>query len=64
MAFDNRRILHGRDAYAVGDGSRWLRGCYSERDELDSRIRILERARRMASDASVAHVSSPENYSR
>jgi gamma-butyrobetaine dioxygenase len=46
MAFDNRRILHGRDAYAVGDGGRWLRGCYSERDELDSRIRILERARR------------------
>jgi gamma-butyrobetaine dioxygenase len=48
MAFDNRRILHGRDAYAAGDGSRFLRGCYSERDELDSRIRILERARRMA----------------
>jgi gamma-butyrobetaine dioxygenase len=48
MAFDNRRILHGRDAYAAGDGGRWLRGCYSERDELDSRIRILERTRRMA----------------
>jgi gamma-butyrobetaine dioxygenase len=48
LAFDNRRILHGRDAYAMGDGGRWLRGCYSERDELDSRIRILERARRMS----------------
>jgi gamma-butyrobetaine dioxygenase len=48
MAFDNRRILHGRDAYTTGDGSRWLRGCYSERDELDSRIRILERGRRLA----------------
>jgi gamma-butyrobetaine dioxygenase len=48
MAFDNRRILHGRDAYKVSGGSRWLRGCYSERDELESRIRILERARRMA----------------
>ncbi len=49
MAFDNRRILHGRDAYAASGGSRWLRGCYSERDELESRIRILERARRIAS---------------
>jgi gamma-butyrobetaine dioxygenase len=46
IAFDNRRILHGRDAYVAGDGSRWLRGCYSERDELNSRIRILERQRR------------------
>jgi gamma-butyrobetaine dioxygenase len=51
LAFDNRRILHGRDAYAVGDGGRWLRGCYSERDELSSRIRILERKRRLAPSA-------------
>ena len=51
LAFDNRRILHGRDAYAVGDGGRWLRGCYSERDELSSRIRMLERGRRMAEAA-------------
>jgi gamma-butyrobetaine dioxygenase len=51
LAFDNRRILHGRDAFAEGDGGRWLRGCYSERDELSSRIRILERDRRMASSA-------------
>jgi gamma-butyrobetaine dioxygenase len=46
LAFDNRRILHGRDAYGEGGGSRFLRGCYCERDELYSRIRILERARR------------------
>jgi gamma-butyrobetaine dioxygenase len=46
LAFDNRRILHGRDGYTSGGGGRWLRGCYSERDELSSRIRILERARR------------------
>jgi gamma-butyrobetaine dioxygenase len=49
IAFDNRRILHGRDAYGVGSGGRFLRGCYSERDELESRIRILQRARRMSS---------------
>ena len=44
LAFDNRRILHGRDAYTEGRRDRLLRGCYGERDELRSRIRILERA--------------------
>ena len=48
LAFDNRRILHGRDAYTAAGGGRWLRGCYGERDELNSRIRILQRARRAA----------------
>ena len=51
LAFDNRRILHGRDAYTEGHGTRMLRGCYGERDELRSRIRILERARRQPSGA-------------
>ena len=53
LAFDNRRILHGRDAYGEGGGGRWLRGCYSERDELDSRIRILQRAGRAAAAVSI-----------
>ena len=46
MAFDNRRILHGRDAFEAAGGRRFLRGCYGEREELDSRIRILERRNR------------------
>jgi gamma-butyrobetaine dioxygenase len=49
MAFDNRRILHARGAFTDPAGEhrrRHLRGCYSERDELHSRIRMLERARR------------------
>jgi gamma-butyrobetaine dioxygenase len=46
LAFDNRRILHGRDAYDHGGGRRLLRGCYGEREELHSRIRTLERGRR------------------
>jgi len=50
VAFDNRRILHGRDAFdADGGGTRLLRGCYGERDELRSRLRILDRERRRAS---------------
>ena len=47
IAFDNRRILHGRTAFDDGDnGRRHLRGCYSERDELHSRLRVLERQQR------------------
>jgi gamma-butyrobetaine dioxygenase len=46
MAFDNRRALHARGAFADSTGRRFLRGCYTERDELHSRIRMLERGRR------------------
>ena len=46
MVFDNRRVLHARGAFAVA-GRRHLRGCYTERDELYSRLRILERAKRV-----------------
>ncbi len=46
MAFDNRRILHGRDAFDPESGPRLLRGCYGEREEVESRLRILYRARR------------------
>jgi gamma-butyrobetaine dioxygenase len=49
MAFDNRRILHARGAFTDPPGEhrrRHLRGCYTERDELHSRIRMLERTRR------------------
>ena len=57
MAFDNRRALHARGEFSDVDttgvngpgapsGRRFLRGCYSERDELRSRMRMIERARR------------------
>ena len=45
--FDNRRLLHGRTAFDSATGRRWLRGCYSEREELESRLRMLARAERM-----------------
>ena len=50
VAYDNRRILHGREAFSSGTGERWLQGCYSERDELRSRLRILARGRRAAAN--------------
>ena len=48
IVFDNRRLLHGRTAF-VASGRRHLRGCYSEREELSSRLRVLERAARSGS---------------
>jgi len=39
--FDNRRVLHGRNAYEPL-GKRHLRGCYVDRTEFKSRLRVLE----------------------
>lgn len=43
LAFDNRRVLHGRRGYDAKGGERYIEGCYADRDELYSKIRILER---------------------
>ena len=39
---DNTRVLHGRSAYAAGAGSRWLQGCYADKDGLLSTLAVLE----------------------
>jgi gamma-butyrobetaine dioxygenase len=46
LVFDNRRIFHGRTGYDASQGNRWLRGCYGEREELWSQLRILGREQR------------------
>jgi gamma-butyrobetaine dioxygenase len=43
VMFDNRRILHGRAAFDPQSGTRRLEGCYLDRDELHSRLRVLAR---------------------
>ena len=48
IGFDNRRVLHGRDAFDPGAGRRVLRGCYIDRDDVLSRLRVLQRNRRRA----------------
>lgn len=48
LGFDNRRLLHGRGALDRSTGERWLRGSYVEREELESRLRIIQRRRRAA----------------
>ncbi len=42
IIFDNRRVLHGRDAFE-GRGERHLRGCYIDHDDVYSRLRVLSR---------------------
>lgn len=46
VIFDNRRLLHARDAFEGSSGQRWLQGCYLERDEVRSRYRIVQRTKR------------------
>ncbi|MEJ8475456.1 TauD/TfdA family dioxygenase [Roseibium algae] len=43
VIFDNRRALHGRAAFDPSTGFRHLRGCYVDRGEFESRIRVLSR---------------------
>lgn len=39
---DNTRVLHARKGYS-GEGTRWLQGCYSDKDGLRSRYDAMER---------------------
>ena len=43
VVFDNRRTLHGREAFNPATGFRQLQGCYVDRGEFESRIRVLNR---------------------
>lgn len=43
LVFDNWRVLHGRTSYT---GTRRLCGCYLNREDFDSRLRILRAARK------------------
>jgi gamma-butyrobetaine dioxygenase len=37
VLFDNTRVLHARKAFS-GSGSRWLQGCYADKDALWSKV--------------------------
>lgn len=41
VVFDNRRVLHGRDSFDPSTGFRHLHGCYVDRGEFFSRLRLL-----------------------
>ena len=40
---DNTRVLHGRTGYSASKGSRWLQGCYADKDGLLSTLAVLEK---------------------
>ena len=43
IVFDNRRVLHGREAFRPSTGFRHLRGFYVDHGEFRSRLRVLRR---------------------
>jgi len=43
VIFDNQRILHGRASFDPDSGDRHLRGYYIEHNEIDNRIRMLDK---------------------
>ena len=53
VMFDNRRILHGREAYDPMTGNRHLQGVYIDRDSARARRRVIaqQRLRRNTDDA-------------
>ncbi|MDA9009241.1 gamma-butyrobetaine dioxygenase [Alphaproteobacteria bacterium] len=44
---DNTRILHARKGYS-GEGSRWLQGCYADKDSLYSTLSVIESQQKVA----------------
>ncbi|NNC22896.1 DUF971 domain-containing protein [Salinisphaera sp. USBA-960] len=43
IAFDNRRVLHGRGEFNPNTGKRHLQGCYLDYDMVESKLRVLAR---------------------
>ncbi|NHN90052.1 TauD/TfdA family dioxygenase [Acetobacter conturbans] len=41
--FDNRRVMHARREFDPQSGARHLQGVYVDRDEINSKIRVLQR---------------------
>lgn len=54
VGFDNRRVLHGRDAFDGGGGRRRLRGCYIDHDDVYSRLRVIRRPGNITSPQSTS----------
>lgn len=44
IAYDNNRVLHGRMPFDETSGERHLQGCYLNLEDVDSTLRVLDRA--------------------
>ena len=49
IVFDNTRTLHARTAFS-GSGSRWLQGCYADKDALLSMLSAWEDQQNVAAE--------------
>jgi gamma-butyrobetaine dioxygenase len=45
IAYNNNRILHGRAPFDASTGERHLQGCYLNQEDVDSALRLLDRAK-------------------
>lgn len=61
VIFDNRRIVHARRAFSDGEGRRWLRGAYVDKDAFRSRFRILKE--KQAAGTLFRHQKGPADIS-
>lgn len=43
IAYDNHRVLHGRAPFDASSGERHLQGCYINQEDVDSKLRMLDR---------------------
>ena len=43
LMMDNHRLLHGRTAYDVNEGNRFLQGCYIDYDSTEGKLKHLKR---------------------
>jgi gamma-butyrobetaine dioxygenase len=44
IAYNNNRVLHGRKSFDPTTGERHLQGCYLNLEDLQSKLRLLDRA--------------------
>ncbi|KAL3896829.1 MAG: hypothetical protein SGPRY_013184 [Prymnesium sp.] len=65
IAFNNRRMLHGRNAFnSSAHGSRWLRGCYVNIDEFSNRFNLLDKRFGEPDYRMVAHGLGNQDWGR
>ena len=43
IMMDNYRLLHGRTAYEINEGNRFLQGCYIDYDSTEGKLKHLIR---------------------
>jgi gamma-butyrobetaine dioxygenase len=43
IAYDNNRVMHGRAPFDPSTGERHLQGCYLNQEDVDSKLRLLDR---------------------